>query len=460
VACVVVGLIVTTTGTRLMQHAFVPEAILVWVVGSAMALSLLVASYRSVARGRTDGREAHRASSIVLWAIFGSAAVGFAAYAAWALAAPASALSEVWSASALTSKGWVAVEGRARGLTASFLYDTNSGRSQRYEGETLVTDPADRVAAWFGAETREGPWTVHTLRLDDPHARARETKLALQSRHGWPIFFSPDGTRLALVEGNLLNVYEVATGRTLASFPVKERDDAIFGSFVSPDVVRMLRVRLVSGSEKRHAEILEADIASRRVSITGTADDLSGWATVLTNPYQDEILVNEGRGRRITIRDPRTLAVRHVLREGDILRSTSPLFLANGKILIGMADESKAWLEVFTEDRRPAHRIPLGPGQRVRLAGETSDGKVLVGVTLTATRPGQSEHELHSVDVSDGTDRRLADRLSPTLRWWWWWEARRTEPGSEGTKLFLSDDHKLVRFDPVTGERKDLLGGR
>ena len=107
-----------------------------------------------------------------------------------------------------------------------------------------------------------------------------------------------------------------------------------------------------------------------------------------------------------------------------------------------------------------SHQISLGRARQVRIACETSDGKLLVGLTLTKTRPDQSEHELHSVDVSDGTVRRLADGLRPTFRWCWWWEARRTEPGSEGTKLFLSDDQKLVRFDPATGERRVLLGSR
>lgn len=460
VASAAVALVAVSAASRLRRGAFVATEELLWVVGIALALALVFASYRAVARGRTDIRAAHAGSSIALWAVLGPAALGFAGYAAWALAAPASAVSRVESASAIGSNGWVAVEGRARGLRASFLYDARSGRSQRYVGSTLVTDPGDRVAAWFVAETLQGPWTIHTLRLDEPNARERETKVVLRSRWAWPTFLSQDGARLAAIEGNILNVYELETGRTLASFPVKGGDDGISGRFVSPEVVRLLRVRLVSGSELRRAEILEADVRTRRLAVVGTADDLRGWSTVLTSPYRDELLVNEGRGARIAIRDPRTLAVRSVLREGEALRSSSAHFRADGGIVLGLADETKAWLEVFTPERVPPRRIPLGPARRVRLAGETSDGRVLAGIVLSDTGPGQSAHELYAADLADGTVRRITDRLSPTLRWWWWWEARRTEPGSEGTKLFLSDDQKLIRFDPVTGERRVLLGGR
>jgi len=445
---------------RLSQHGADPDSLMrrAAAAGGLVAGAILLAAmHRSAERGRTDAGAAHRALSATLWPGLLAAAIALTIYSRWALAAPATALSEVHSASVFGPNGWIAVEGRARGLLASYLYDSRSGRFQRYESSNLVSDPADRVAAWSVSESRSGPWTVHMLRLDDPKARDRETKIVLRSRWTWPLFLSSEGARLAAVEGKLLTVYDVETGRALASFPVKESDDAIFGTFTSPDVVRLLRVRLVSGTELRRGEILEAHVSSRTLSVTG-ATDLKAWATVLASPYRDEILVNEGRGIRIAIRDPGTLAVRDVLREGDPLRSASAQFLADGRIVLALDDEKKSWIEVFGADRVLARRIPLGPVGRVRLAGETSTGRILMGVTRNETTPGQQAHAIESVDLATGTVEHVADGLTPTLRWWWWWEARRTDPGSEPTRLFLSDDRKLVRLDPVTGQRRILLG--
>jgi hypothetical protein len=459
VLAVAVGFLTWDALRRLSVHWAESESLMSR-AGAAGALVagavLLAAMHRSVDRGRTDAGAAHRALSATVWPGLFAAALALTIYSRWALAAPATALSRVHSASFL-SNGWVAVEGRARGLLASYLYDVRSGRSQRYESSSLVSDPTDRVAVWSVPETRSGPWTVHVLRLDDPKARDRETKIVLRSRWAWPLFLTSGGARLAAVEGKLLTVYDVEDGRALASFPVRESDESIFGTFASPDVVRMLRVRLVSGTELRRAEILEANILSRTLSVTGAAD-LKAWATVLASPYRDEILVNEGRGIRIAIRDPRTLAVRGVLREGDPLRSSSAWFLADGRLVLALDDEKQSWMEVFGADRVLARRIPLGAVGRVRLAGETSNGRILACVTRSETTPGQPAHAIEAVDLSTGTVEHVADGLVPTLRWWWWWEARRTDPGSEATRIFLSDDGKLVRLDPATRQRQTLLG--
>ena len=75
-----------------------------------------------------------------------------------------------------------------------------------------------------------------------------------------------------------------------------------------------------------------------------------------------------------------------------------------------------------------------------------------------AEHPGQpTASSIYLVDLERGTSRKVAEGLQPIV-WWFWGTA--PAPGSEGTSLFLSADQKLVRLDPVTGERRVLLGGR
>jgi hypothetical protein len=458
-AGVAVGLVTFAVAARLRRDAFVAPVSLLWAVGIAVALALLIASYRAVARGRTDIRTAHVGSSIALWAVLGPATLAFAGYAGWALNAPPSALSSVSWASQIGSEGWVQLEGSARGVPASYLFDARSGRFHRFSGSALATDTAGHLAAWLVGDPSSGPFTLHTVRLDDPGARERETKIAFPQREIWPIFFSADGTRVAAAQARLLNVYEVETGRTLASFPVREKSETISGGFTSPDVVRILRLRETPAKDVIRGEILELDVRSKKSVVTGVADDLRGSAPILRSPYRDEILMNEGHGSRITIRDPRTLAIRNVLRDGGRLQNSYAQFLADGGIVLGLCDGGKTRLEVFTPERILSRTVPLEPARRLRFGGLTSAGKLLLGLERAETGPGPSTYALFVADLAAGSAVRVADRLRPASRFSWW-DAQRIEPGSEATKLFVSDDHELVRFDPVTGEKRVLLGGR
>ncbi len=450
-----VTLLSVWTVSRLRAAGFEAPAPVWWAAGVVVGAALVLSSYRAVARGRTDIRIAHASLSAVLWGILGTAAAGFAVYSSWALNAPPSALSRIDMAFPVGDRGWVAVEGRARGLDAAYLYDARSARHQRVRTEVLEATPDGRLAAWLVPETANGPRTVHTLRLDDPSARARETKIVL-SRRTWPLILSADGSRLAAVSGRLLAVYEVESGRLLASVQVRDKDEGISGAFVSPDVLRILRIRPGAIPGRARREVLELDVAAKKIETVGASDGLLSAAPVLRSRDRDQIVMNEGRGSRVTIRDARTLQIRSTLREGEPARSSTVAILSDEKIVLGLSDDRSAWLQTFSPDGAPLNRVPLGPTGRIRLGGETARDQLLVAVHLPSGGPGLPErHVLHLVDLSNGTATKVADGLRPLI---WWWHPQRIAPGSEPTKLFLSDDQKLVRFDPSTGERRVLFG--
>jgi ABC-type transport system involved in multi-copper enzyme maturation permease subunit len=426
-------------------------------IGGAAVLiaSLLFASYRALASGRTDLRMAHRAFSSALWGVVVSASAVLAGYAVWALRAPPSAISRVFQAVPSGADGWVVIEGRARGLPAAFLYDLRSGRFHRFLSPVMETSSDGHVAVWLAADSARGPLTLTTLRLDDPHASERQTKILLPRGTG-PLIVSADGSRVAAVSGRLLSVYEVSSGRLLASVQVQEKDDSISGTFVSPDVVRILRIRFGDEPGRTRGDVAELDVPSKQLSVVGRDDDLTGSAPVRRSPSGDVLLMKEGAGSRVTLRDARTLAVKAVLQQGKP-RQSSAMFLADGTIAFGTSDKSASWAELFSSEGVSLVRVVLGGPGFVQFGGEPSAGQLLVTV-FPDYDPGRSTRRLYLIDRQPGSAREIARGLEPLSLWWW--EARSAAPGSELAKVFISEGRELVRLDPATGERRVLLGGR
>ncbi|MDQ6894544.1 MAG: hypothetical protein M3167_17960 [Acidobacteriota bacterium] len=452
-----VSLACASAVSRLVRAGFSATGPLGIAGAMVLAAGLLVASYRALAGGRTDLRAAHGSFSAALWAILVSASVLFAGYSVWAVHAPVSAISRVDSALRSGADGWVIVEGRARGLDASFLYDLRSGRSHRFRSGVVETSPDGKVAVWLAADSPQGPLTVTTLRLDDPQAPERETKVILPART-WPLIVSADGSRVAAVSGNLLSVYDLDSGRTLASMQIRGKDETISGTFVTPDLVRVLRIREVGMGGRSRAEVLELDVASRRFSVPGLDESLTGWPRVQRAPSGANLLMNEGLGSRVTLRDPRTLAVKAVLRDGKPIWS-SAAFLSDGGVALGTSDrKTSSWAELFSRDGVSIARVAIGGPGIVRLGGEAGAGQLIAVLTSDESTPGRSSRRVLLIDWRQGSPREIARGLEPVVGWWR--DARPVPPGSELAKAFVSENGELVRLDPGTGERRVLLGGR
>ena len=82
-------------------------------------------------------------------------------------------------------------------------------------------------------------------------------------------------------------------------------------------------------------------------------------------------------------------------------------------------------------------------------------GEVASGQLCVAFGDPSLHYDLWLVGLDDGSLRKVADGLRPIV-------LRSTAPavGSDATKLFFAGtgDHSLVRFDPLTGERRTLIG--
>lgn len=212
-------------------------------MGVALLATFLLAPVWQLARGRTDAMRNHAALSAVLWAGVAIILTGAAAYVRWVISPPLASVTAVFAVDQSPSGEWVYVSGVApeRGTyMASLLVNTKTGERERLTLPVLSDvgfSPDGRMAAWFendallptldshGSMTREyfdaaqrtwgtGTYRLHTRSLV-PDAKNVGTPLVVPR----PLSFqlSADGSRIALVTGPRVEVYEVATARLLAA---------------------------------------------------------------------------------------------------------------------------------------------------------------------------------------------------------------------------------------------------
>ncbi|HEX6640416.1 MAG TPA: hypothetical protein VF215_04855, partial [Thermoanaerobaculia bacterium] len=260
-----------------------------------------------LARGRIDPQRNHVALSMVIWGAVAIVLAASAAYVSWVIAPPPDSVTVVFGLDQTPTGEWVYLGGAApdRGsIAVSYLIDTKTGERERLPLMPLsrVHFSADgRVAAWIENEALlppfisiktardvfegtyrmygTGSFRLHTRKLV-AGAKSEETPLVVPLP--WAMQLSHDGSRIALVTGNRIEVYEVATARLLGVAPNVD-GGYLPMSFVTPD-----RLQFVRG------ELRELDVAHNKVTTVGEAPR-NRWS-------DDSFIVGElGRSRLLLL---------------------------------------------------------------------------------------------------------------------------------------------------------------
>ncbi|HVN75606.1 MAG TPA: hypothetical protein VMT19_04760 [Thermoanaerobaculaceae bacterium] len=441
------------------------------------AAAALGAGMAQVIRGRTDAARGHRTLSAVLWATLACGALAFAGYSRWVLAAAPRDLVGVGFVQAAPRGSWTALLGsRAVGrgdFYPKFLFDTATGRSVRLQtaerfGSDIAFSNDGRVAAWLASDGAgaTAPSQVVALDLTDPAAQPVATTVVLGSASGRELVLSPGGRRIAVVGRALAEVYELSSGRLLATarFPVAASTRAFFlpggGSLriesrAQPDA---------AGSEAWKAPsevtIRELDVSSRTVSETGriaSVGALSFWV-MQHDPARDRIAVTaSGGGGTVTaLRDGRTGAVLATLAASSAGQPRA-LFLGDGRVVLAPNDASTPRLQLFAPDGASAGAIELGAGEHVGLGGEAAPGRVIARVWGAPDAP-RGEASLVLVDVATRRVARLGAGfapLEPVLM-----EFGAAETGSVAARLFRMGAGGLALLDPDAGTFRSVLRTR
>jgi hypothetical protein len=425
-----------------------------WAFAIIAGVGLFAGGLASIARGRTDLRAAHRALSGVLWSFVAVGVAGTFAYASWVMAATPRDLRDGFWVTPAPAGSWVSLEGRARGASAHFLFDTDSGRFRRADtvdwwGPVISRD--GRHAAWIGERSNDGPFGAIAMSLDEANAAPVRTRLVLPSRHSL-FFLSPDGSRLATVADGVLAIHDVAGARTLAAGRLGE-NASIRGFFVGADRFRAY-VQPDTGSAAGPTGIFELDAASKSLRKTGELDGSGGGLFLIANPSGERIVTIRYRDKETRLCDGRT--GESIARLADAAADTGrwPGFLADGRIVLSERSAQAVRLLVFRPDGSPERIIPLPLSRFVTLGGEVEPNRIVVALGDGGT------YASHLVAIDSGDVRPLAEDLYPAARLSGFAYEVNAAPqvGSEATRLFTRASRELVRLDPATGAQTLLLG--
>jgi len=431
-----------------------------WNVEAGLAIAVVVAlaasGYASVARGRTDIRASHHVLSSSFWGIIGVSVAAAASYAAWVRGARPADLRDFGTMPAPRGS-WVALQGKARGATATFLFDTATGRAARpitidWRGPTISLD--GRRAAWVRASERGGPFDVFTLALDATDPKPAATKVSLPS---YPDLFvlSPDGGRLASFVDGVLSIDDLGSGRTLASARVVGDRGLVRGFFLDPDRLRVY-VQPEPSGRTGVLEISELDARTKTLTRLGSRELPAGGVHLTADRAGERLVAVEWPTRRAVLLDGRTGAEIATLGKGDVGASRWPRFLADGRVALSESSDAAAVIRVFDRGGRPEREVPLH-SRRIVLGGELAPGRLIAA----SGDEGPERWRTFVVDVDGGTVRPVGDGLVPTALLGASYAPNAfPEAGSEATRLFLREGRELVSLDPGTGRLRVVLRGR
>ncbi len=208
------------------------------VLGKCFAWALLVAAIGAgtwqLVDGRSDRRRSHRAFSAAFWTIVAVALLGAALFSIY-----------IVSATPADLHGRISVLQPPRGDAAIIAGDARhrfdyrpaflNGRRIDHPMWARFSRDGERAVLLEAAPFSN---TMEIVVRDAGHGwRAERTKLAFPHTM-WPIAATDDAARIAVGDGAVVTVYEVASSRALGSFRVPSR---FFGwmYFVRPDLVRV-----------------------------------------------------------------------------------------------------------------------------------------------------------------------------------------------------------------------------
>jgi hypothetical protein len=437
---------------------------------SPVALAaFLAASAAQVLGGRTDPRRGHRLLSLTLWGGLLIGAVGLAGYSRWLLAATPADLVEIGRVLPAPTGSAVEVQGPAvhRGkYWPTFLVEPESGRfsrlfpAPRWNGQETVYFSADgRWAAWLEPLDLSGAGAVVLVRLDRtrPGARPLPTRLTFAASPSL-LALSPDGRRLAAVEGGRLTVEEIDSARLLAAVPV----DLAYPwqsrlLFVAGGKVLYFRTGTVGWRPRSPVgiDIIEVDVATGRTEVIGRTSPVEDSSVPEVSPDGSRFLVHQPQAKL------QLFSTRGALLKAEMRSSAqSSGFLSDGRIFsVGANDAAEAGttgrqLTLLSPDGTVLSRFTFPGAYALRLGGAPSPGHLVLGIATHTVPPvgDWSEHwESRLLDLATGESRPLGRGLLPM-------GAPSAGPGSAGSRLFQRSGGQLVLLDLATGRERRVAG--
>jgi len=434
---------------------------------AAGSVALLAAGGAQVAVGRVDAARGGRARFAVLWVLlFALAGLTFVSV-RWLLSPAPQDLKEIRIEAAAPRGSWIAIEGYARGrvdLRTSLFYDVASGRfvQLRTGREGAIAFSGDGTAAAWTERAHldeRAPHDIWIGRFAGGEARRLRTPMTTTAPN---IAMSPSGSRLAVIEENAISVFEVPSGRLLASAAKDPARHYLRMVFLTEQTLRIYRmdplppsatVDEASGPGLASLGIVDFQIDARKLKETATIENLRRTFSLAFNDPGERLIVSE-RGGQVSLFDASTGRRLAALGPGGWVDAGSRgSFLSDGRLIVAESAGANGRVHLFTKEGREERVFDLGRAGVVQLGGEPAPGQIALAIGA-AKESGASDALL--LDLNSGAVRKLGAHLFPIashLRW----HLPQPEPGSEVTRLFARGDGSVVRLDPQTGALTAIL---
>ncbi len=436
---------------------------------AACSVALLAAGGAQVAFGRVDAVRGGRARFVVLWVLlFAIAGLTFG-YMRWLLSPAPQDLREIRIEAAAPRGSWIAIEGYARGrvdLRASLFYDVASGRYVRARAgrEGAIAFFGDGTAAAWTERSHldeRAPRDIWIGRFTDGGARRLRTPMTTTASN---ITMSPDGSRLAVIEEHAISVFDVPSGRLLASAAKDPARHYLRLVFLTEQTLRIYRmdplppsatVDEAPGPGLASIGIVDFQIDARKLKETATIENLRRTFSLAFNDLGERLIVWE-KGGQVSLFDASTGRRLAALGSGGWDAGSRGGFLSDGRPIVAESTSGNGRVHLFSKQGREERVFDLGRAGVVRMGGEPAQGQITLAIE-PVKELGASEAFL--LDLNSGAVRKLGAHLFPIVAHMRW-RIPQPEPGSEATRLFARADGSVVRLDPRTGELKAILPKR
>lgn len=325
-----------------------------WVTAAAVAAAFVTAISAGawqLARGRTDRVASHRALSMALWGGLLLSAALLYGFMTWYVSADARDISLVAQFRTDSKNDWMYVEGRvahrAPDYYPSFLFNRRDGRQVRglssFRDEVRIMPDGTAALVLVSEVTKAGPMqTLHTVDLTKRDPRLTATDIAGRDLAG--MIVSPSFRRVAFHTHKALVVYDVPSGRLLASYPASSRTKS---TFVDED--RLLTCTVAGEGVAALLRVAELNVAQKSSRVLVQLPAIYGDRRVLWSslePSTRRLLIASDphdtapSGMRATIVRLIDGSTGAVLFEKSIQsgRGVRPLFLPNGAVAYTVYD--------------------------------------------------------------------------------------------------------------------------
>jgi ABC-type transport system involved in multi-copper enzyme maturation permease subunit len=431
-------------------------------LGVAVLVILLVCGAWQLSRGRADRKQNHVALSRFVWISMAIVLAIGGAFAAWVVTVSPGDL-ESASVSQPEQGTWSFVYGKAKNrmdYNALFAYDLATGDSIRIDGMR---------SWWSSGFSRDGKHVVYMklpgfraqageLYLMPLRAGAKAEPLHIDVTRGGAYTFSDDGARIALIDPDgILSVHDLASKKALvaAKIPVKGANRRRF-FFAAPDVVRVYVQTPQYGSIKLAefaVEIYEVDLRTRALTQTGSY-------RCMTKNFG--FTVSADGTRALTVeRDDTGVSHANVIdaRTGQLIAPAPAAtmmhvtLLADGSVAT-LGETSGDWTLTVHRSDGSERRTPIGKMERAYFVRQ------LAGDRLVIAGKGAKTWSMIVADHAHGSIvRREEDAHASSFGYEEWYGSDpRRSVADPAQPIAMTDSTKaLYAWQPLTGAKKRLV---